>query len=152
MAPNQDLIYHVVMTLAFLAVFLIAGPPAYRWIGGLEVNVIQRATPVAHQLTFMILATAAALMLGLEAFFGAFVAGIVVAATETKPSQATLAIRSFSLAFFIPVYFAGIGLGLDLIHNFDVVFFIWFLLAACRSRPPACISEPAPRARTTSAL
>ena len=99
------------MTLAFLAVFLIGGPPAYRWIGNLEMNVIQRATPIAHQLTFMILATAAALMLGLEAFFGAFVAGIVVAATETKPSQATLAIRSFSLAFFIPVYFAGIGLG-----------------------------------------
>ena len=95
------------MTLAFLAVFLVAGRPAYRWIGNLEMNVIQRATPIAHQLTFMILATAAALMLGLEAFFGAFVAGIVVAATETKPSQATLAIRSFSLAFFIPVYFAG---------------------------------------------
>jgi Kef-type K+ transport system membrane component KefB len=120
---NQDLIYHVLMTLAFLAVFLVAGPPAYRWIGNLEINVIQRATPIAHQLTFM--------MLGLEAFFGAFVAGIVVAATETEPSQATLAIRGFSLAFFIPVYFAGIGLELDLLHGFDVVFFIWFLLAAC---------------------
>jgi len=42
---NQDLIYHVLMTLAFLAVFLVAGPPAYRWIGNLEINVIQRATP-----------------------------------------------------------------------------------------------------------
>src|SRR6476660_7350789 len=128
---NQDLIYHVLMTLAFLAVFLIAGPPAYRWIGSLALNMIQRATPIAHQLTFMLLTTAGALMLGLEAFFGAFVAGIVVAATEPKPSQATLAIRSFSLAFFIPVYFAGIGLGLDLIHGFDVVFFVGFLLAAC---------------------
>jgi Kef-type K+ transport system membrane component KefB len=110
---------------------LVAGPPTYRWIGNLEINVIQRATPVAHQLTFMLLATAGALMLGLEAFFGAFVAGIVVAASEPEPSEATLAIRSFSLAFFIPVYFAGIGLGLDLIHNFDVVFFVWFLAAAC---------------------
>jgi Kef-type K+ transport system membrane component KefB len=128
---NADLIYHVASTLAFLALFVMAGPPVYRWIGGLEVNVIQRATPIAHQLTFMILSTAAALMLGLEAFFGAFVAGIVVAATEPEPSQATLAIRSFSLAFFIPVYFAGIGLGLDLIHGFDVVFFVGFLLAAC---------------------
>jgi len=128
---NADLIYHVASTLVFLALFVMAGPPVYRWIGGLEVNVIQRATPIAHQLTFMILSTAAALMLGLEAFFGAFVAGIVVAATEPEPSQATLAIRSFSLAFFIPVYFAGIGLGLDLIHGFDVVFFVGFLLAAC---------------------
>ena len=107
---NADLIYHVAATFAFLALFVMAGPPVYRWIGGLEMNVIQRAAPIAHQLTFMILDTAAALMLGLEAFFGAFVAGIVVAATEPEPSQATLAIRSFSLAFFIPVYFAGIGL------------------------------------------
>ena len=128
---NADLIYHVAATFAFLALFVMAGPPVYRWIGGLEMNVIQRATPIAHQLTFMILSTAAALMLGLEAFFGAFVAGIVVAATEPEPSQATLAIRSFSLAFFIPVYFAGIGLGLDLIHGFDVVFFVGFLMAAC---------------------
>ncbi|MFI5048546.1 MAG: cation:proton antiporter [Gaiellales bacterium] len=128
---NADLIYHVAATFAFLALFVMAGPPVYRWIGGLEMNVIQRAAPIAHQLTFMILSTAAALMLGLEAFFGAFVAGIVVAATEPEPSQATLAIRSFSLAFFIPVYFAGIGLGLDLIHGFDVVFFVGFLMAAC---------------------
>ena len=128
---NADLLYHVVGTVAFLAAFLAGGPPAYRWIGALEWNAVQRATPVAHQLTFLILTTAVALMLGLEAFFGAFVAGVVVAATEPSRSEATLAIRSFSLAFFIPVYFAGIGLGLDLIHGFSITFFLGFLLAAC---------------------
>jgi Kef-type K+ transport system membrane component KefB len=128
---NADMVYHVLATLSFLAVFLTAGPTAYRWIGGLRINVIHRATPIAHQLTFLILTTAVALMLGLEAFFGAFVAGIVVAATEKEASSATLAIRSFSLAFFIPVYFAGIGLGLDLIHGFSVQFFVGFLAAAC---------------------
>ena len=71
---NADLLYHVVGTVAFLAAFLAGGPPAYRWIGALEWNAVQRATPVAHQLTFLILTTAVALMLGLEAFFGAFVA------------------------------------------------------------------------------
>lgn len=105
--------------------------------GGVKINVIHRAPPAAHQLTFLILTTAVALMLGLEAFFGAFVAGIVVATTEKEASSATLAIRSFSLAFFIPVYFAGIGLGLDLIHSFDVVFFVGFLMAACVTKPPA---------------
>ena len=62
---HADLVYHVTATLAFLGAFLVAGPPAYRWIGSLELNVIQRATPIAHQLTFMLLTTAAALMLGL---------------------------------------------------------------------------------------
>jgi K+:H+ antiporter len=128
---SADMLYHVTATIGFLTLFLVGGPPAYRWIGGLDANVIQRATPIAHQLAFMILTTAAALLLGLEAFFGAFVAGIVVAATEPRRSEATLAIRSFSFAFFIPIYFACIGLGLDLVNGFNPIFFAGFLIAAC---------------------
>jgi Kef-type K+ transport system membrane component KefB len=112
-------------------VSLVVGPGAYRWIGGLKVNLIQRASPIGHQLSFMLLMTIAALGLGIEAFFGALVAGIVVGSTEREPSQATMAVTSFALAFFIPIYFAMIGLGLDLVHGFSVVFFAGFLLAAC---------------------
>ncbi|HEY2789788.1 MAG TPA: cation:proton antiporter [Gaiellales bacterium] len=126
-----DMIYHIGATLVFLGVSLVVGPPLYRWVGGLKVNLIQRASPIAHQLTFMFLATIAALGLGLEAFFGALVAGIVVGSTEREPSEATMAVTSFALAFFIPIYFAMIGLGLDLVHGFSVVFFVGFLLAAC---------------------
>ena len=128
---NTDLAYHILATVAFLAVSLLAGPVAYRWIGGLRVNLIQRASPIGHQLTFMFLLTIAALGLGIEAFFGALVAGIVVGSTEAEPSEATMAVTSFALAFFIPIYFAMIGLGLDLVHGFSVVFFVGFLVAAC---------------------
>jgi len=128
---NADLAYHILATLAFLAVSLLAGPAAYRWIGGLRVNLIQRASPIGHQLTFMLLLTIAALGLGIEAFFGALVAGIVVGSTEQEPSEATMALTSFALAFFIPIYFAMIGLGLDLVHGFSLVFFAGFLFAAC---------------------
>jgi Kef-type K+ transport system membrane component KefB len=128
---NADMAYHVLATIAFLAVALVVGPPLYRWIGGLKVNLIQRASPIGHQLTFMLLMTIAALGLGIEAFFGALVAGIVVGSTEQEPSEATQAVTSFALAFFIPIYFAMIGLGLDLVHGFSVVFFVAFLLAAC---------------------
>jgi len=128
---NADMAYHVLATIAFLAVSLVIGPPLYRCIGGLKINLIQRASPIGHQFTFMLLLTIAALGLGIEAFFGALVAGIVVGSTESEPSEATQAVTSFALAFFIPIYFAMIGLGLDLVHGFSVVFFIGFLLAAC---------------------
>jgi Kef-type K+ transport system membrane component KefB len=39
-------------------------------------------------------------------------------------------IKEFSLAFFIPIYFAVVGLKLDLIYNFDLTFFLMFLLFA----------------------
>jgi Kef-type K+ transport system membrane component KefB len=128
---NADLVYHVLATVAFLAVSLVVGPIAYRWIGGLRVNLIHRASPIGHQLTFILLLTIAALGLGIEAFFGALVAGIVVGSTEAEPSEATMALTSFALAFFIPIYFAMIGLGLDLVHGFSIVFFAGFLVAAC---------------------
>jgi Kef-type K+ transport system membrane component KefB len=128
---NADMVYHVLATVAFLAVSLMVGPAAYKWIGGLKINLIQRASPIGHQFTFMLLLTIAALGLGIEAFFGALVAGIVVGSTEREPSEATQALTSFALAFFIPIYFAMIGLGLDLVHGFSILFFIGFLLAAC---------------------
>jgi Kef-type K+ transport system membrane component KefB len=128
---NADMAYHVLATVAFLTVSLVAGPRLYRWIGGLKVNLIQRASPIGHQFTFMLLLTIAALGLGIEAFFGALVAGIVVGSTESEPSEATMAVTSFALAFFIPIYFAMIGLGLDLVHGFSIVFFAAFLVAAC---------------------
>ena len=40
-------------------------------------------------------------------------------------------IGNFSLGLFIPLYFAIVGLQLDLVDNFDVLFFVAFLLFAC---------------------
>jgi Kef-type K+ transport system membrane component KefB len=45
--------------------------------------------------------------------------------------QAWDAIRQFSLAFFIPIYFFTVGLKLDLIHNFHILFFLCFLVLSC---------------------
>lgn len=132
---GADMAYHVIATTAFLGIGLLIGPSAYRWMGRLKVNLIRRASPVGYQFTFMILATIAGLFLGVQAFFGAFVAGIIVGSSSgrsgSKSSEATLAINGFSLAFFIPIYFAVIGLGLDLVHGFSVAFFAFFLVTAC---------------------
>lgn len=132
---GADMAYHVLATIAFVGISLLLGPRAYRWMGRLKVNLIRRVSPIAYQFTFMILATIAGLFLGVEAFFGAFVAGIVVGASSglsgSKSSEATLAIKGFSLAFFIPIYFAVIGLDLDLVHGFSIAFFAFFLVTAC---------------------
>jgi Kef-type K+ transport system membrane component KefB len=51
-------------------------------------------------------------------------------ATEVTPA-AVRAIEGFSFAFFIPIYFAVVGLQLDLVRGFNVAFFLLFLLLAC---------------------
>ena len=88
----------------------------------------------------MLALSAAALALGLVPLYGAFVAGIAVrrrsdrgqrGAGESAAGPGRNALAGISFGFFIPIYFAIIGLQLDLIHHFDVLFFIGFLAFAC---------------------
>ncbi|MEU6662614.1 cation:proton antiporter [Streptomyces sp. NPDC046821] len=43
-------------------------------------------------------------------------------------------LRGFASGFFIPVYFATVGLKLDLVHSFDPWFTVSFILVACLAK------------------
>jgi Kef-type K+ transport system membrane component KefB len=127
--------YHVVATLAFLGISLVAGPPIYRRVLRFRYNVVKRGSAIGFQLVFMFLATAVAVFLGVVPLFGAFVAGIVVASSSAKgAARAREDIKSFSFAFFIPVYFAIVGLRLDLLREFDPLYFLAFFAFACAAK------------------
>jgi Kef-type K+ transport system membrane component KefB len=150
-----DMAYHVVATLAVLGAALAFGPRIYRAAAAWRFNLIRQASPVAYDLALMLTATLLCLFLGIEGFFGAFVAGVAVgratqAAPATQAAQAAQAapggegvtgrgiapdairsIQGFAFAFFIPIYFAIVGLQLDLLRGFNVRFFLLFLLLAC---------------------
>ena len=127
-----DIAYHVVATLGLLALFLALGPKAYRVVSRSKLNPISRGSPVANQLVFLLSSTVLCLFLGVEAFFGALLAGIVVGSRRREPASAVEAVKGFSFAFFIPVYFAI--LQLDLIRGFDPLFFVAFLGFACAAK------------------
>jgi Kef-type K+ transport system membrane component KefB len=100
---------------------------------GLRANVLARRSPVAFQLLWLLSLSAAALVLGLVPLYGAFAAGIAVAVADDslagQPDRNAL--TGVSFGFFIPIYFALIGIQLDLIHHFDPLFFGGFLVFAC---------------------
>jgi K+:H+ antiporter len=132
-----DMAYHVVATLAVLGAALTFGPRIYRAAATWRLNLIRQASPVAYDLALMLAATLLCLFLGIEGFFGAFVAGLAVGrATETATGggiapDAIRSIQGFAFAFFIPIYFAIVGLQLDLLRGFNAGFFLLFLLLAC---------------------
>jgi Kef-type K+ transport system membrane component KefB len=128
-------VYHVVATLGFLAISLVAGPPVYRRVLRFRYNLVRRGSAIGFQLVFMFLASAVAVFLDVVPLFGAFVAGIVVASSSAKgTAEAREEIKNFSFAFFIPVYFAIVGLRLDLVRDFDPLFFVWFFVFACAAK------------------
>ena len=144
-----DMAYHVVATLAVLGAALTFGPRIYRAAAVSRLNLIRQASPVAYDLALMLAATLLCLFLGIEGFFGAFVAGVAVGrATDTAAAtdsaaggknaagggiapDAIRSIQGFAFAFFIPIYFAIVGLQLDLSRGFSLGFFLLFLVLAC---------------------
>ncbi len=130
-ASGLSMAYHVLITLAFFGVFLWLGPRIFKRALASRFNALQSRSPVAFQLVFMLALTGICLFAGITPLFGAFVAGMVVGVTADKEDKARESIRSFAFAFFIPVYFAIVGLRLDLIDDFNPLFFVAFLAFAC---------------------
>jgi Kef-type K+ transport system membrane component KefB len=123
--------YHVAAALLLFALLVAVGPVILRVGVRSRLNVLKRASPIASQLLLLFLVTGLALSLGVAPVFGAFAAGIVAAtARGPRALQARSSIADFAFAFFIPLYFAIVGLQLDLIRRFDLVFFLLLLVFA----------------------
>jgi Kef-type K+ transport system membrane component KefB len=128
-APST--IYYMAASAAFFSLPLLLGRAFLQRLAAMRGNILAWSSPVAFQLLFLLAVTALALFLGVAAYFGAFVAGILAGRLDGVHIKAHEAIKSFSFAVFIPVYFAIVGLQLDLLRHFDVLFFVGFLAYAC---------------------
>jgi Kef-type K+ transport system membrane component KefB/mannitol/fructose-specific phosphotransferase system IIA component (Ntr-type) len=129
----------VMLTLGFCAVMLTAG----RWL-------IDRVLPwVQAYLSWPggVLGCAFALALGCAAFtewiglhaiFGAFVAGVALGDSPHLRPRTRVVLEDFVRAFFAPLFFAGIGLKVDLIGNFAPVAVGTVLAVACAGKLVGC--------------
>ncbi|MCW2926424.1 MAG: sodium:proton antiporter [Thermoleophilia bacterium] len=92
-------------------------------------NPIARRSPLGWTVALLFCVTLVAMLLGLAPIFGALVAGIA-ASYELREEfvAARRAIENFAMATFVPVYFALVGVGLDLIDGFDWKFTVGLLL------------------------
>lgn len=99
--------------LALAFTFLIARPLVRRAAQAAERSGDSRTT-VAGATAFILLAAAATHALGLEAMFGAFLAGMVLGAGPRAVRIQLAPLRTVVLAVFAPLFFATAGLRVDL--------------------------------------
>jgi Kef-type K+ transport system membrane component KefB len=67
-------------------------------------------------------------LMGINLVFGALLAGMAICRLPVDIVDVVRTkVKAFALVFFTPIYFAIVGLKLDLRHHFDPVFFIAFL-------------------------
>ncbi len=121
----------VLLTLVFFAVTLLLLPKLFDLLNRARLNLLIKSSATGYILFVCFLFATVAELLNVNIIFGAFLAGIVVGLTANKRIEnAKSHIRAVGLGFFVPVYFAVVGLKLDLIHHFDLAFFVGFLLFA----------------------
>ncbi|MCG3175258.1 MAG: Na(+)/H(+)-K(+) antiporter GerN [Candidatus Omnitrophica bacterium] len=127
-----DISMHVVISVLFFFTALVVMPRCIRWI---DARPGLRSLPKNNELAVIVLVllvfTVLAGWLDVNLVFGAFLAGIVVNGVK-HPSfeEARRHIKSFSTAFFVPVYFAVVGLKIDLFRDLDAGFVTLFTLYA----------------------
>ncbi|WP_329352813.1 cation:proton antiporter [Streptomyces sp. NBC_01261] len=146
--PAVTYAYYAVVPVVFLAVVCRWGPGLYSRLAAARANPVARRSSPAHRLVFVLVLCSVCCGLGIDPVFGALASGMCVSRANipvphgditpgaastaaTDEQEATDTLRSFALAVFVPLYFARVGLQLDLSHHFDALFFCWFLALAC---------------------
>ncbi|RAJ35252.1 Kef-type K+ transport system membrane component KefB [Kitasatospora sp. SolWspMP-SS2h] len=127
------LVYHALAPLVLFALMAAVGVAVRRRtaVAG------RRAGGVAVQLSAVLAASAGCLFAGITPMYGAFLVGLVagwggaVRGAADAGDEPARAVHTFAANFFIPVYFAVVGLKLDLVHSFDPLLTVLFIAFAC---------------------
>jgi len=127
-----QILYHLLSTLAFFVLGLTIVPRLIKRINKSQFNVFARQSPVAYAIAVLLGYCVVAGALDVSLVFAAFLAGFAVVHKKRRLfAEALDAIAKVSFAFFIPVYFAIVGLKLDLIQGFSLWMTVAFILASC---------------------
>jgi Kef-type K+ transport system membrane component KefB len=129
--PKQ-MSYHLAATVGFFILGLTLFPRLIKRINKSRFNVFARQSPVGYAIAVLLAYCALAGALDVSLVFAAFLAGFAVVHKKRRIfAEALEAISSVSFAFFIPVYFAIVGLKLDLVKGFSLWMVASFLLGSC---------------------
>lgn len=129
--PRQ-MSYHLIATVAFFALGLTLIPRAVKRINKSRFNVMAQHAPVAYALAVLLAYCVVAGALDVSVVFAAFLAGFAVVHKKRRLfADAIESIGKVSFAFFIPLYFAIVGLKLDLVRGFSLWMVAAFIVGSC---------------------
>src|SRR5215813_2673697 len=129
--PRQ-MSYHLIVTSGFFVLGLTIVPRLVRRINKSRSNVFAKNSPVAYALAVLLGYCVVAGALDVSLVFAAFLAGFAVVHKKSGLfADAIDAIGKVSFAFFIPVYFAIVGLKLDLARGVSLWMIVAFVSGSC---------------------
>jgi Kef-type K+ transport system membrane component KefB len=128
----REMSIHLLTTIGFFGLGLTTLPRIVKRINKSRFNVFARHSPVAYAIAVLLGYCVVAGALDVSLVFAAFLAGFAVVHKKRKLfSEALDAIGKVSFGFFIPAYFAIVGLKLDLIRGVSLGMMAAFILGSC---------------------
>lgn len=123
---------HLIATVAFFALGLTVLPRVVKRINKARFNVLAKHSPLAYAMAVLLAYCVVAGALDVSLVFAAFLAGFAVVHKKRMLfAEALDAIGKVSFAFFVPVYFAIVGLKLDLIRGLSLSMIAAFVFGSC---------------------
>lgn len=125
------MVRYVLITLCFFGFALFIIPHILDFLRRHPIRLV----PATYEAGFIVFAllffVVAASYLNVNLVFGAFLAGVVIGYIRNALfKQIRENIKDVSFAFFVPLYFAIVGIKLDLVHHFDLGLFVLFFVVA----------------------
>lgn len=129
---ERGMLIHLGVTVGFFVLGLTLFPRAIKRINKARFNVFPGYSPVAYAIAVLLGYCVLAGVLNITLVFAAFLAGFAVVHKKRRIfSEALDAIGKVSFAFFIPVYFAIVGVKLDLVRGFAFWMVFAFIAGSC---------------------
>lgn len=123
---------HLLITVAYFALGLTLVPRVIKAINKARWNVLAQHSPTGYAIVILLAYCAVAGALDVNLVFAAFLAGFALVDNEVERFKESIdAISKVSFAFFVPVYFAIVGLKLDLIRGVSLPMIIIFIVGTC---------------------
>lgn len=129
----------VVSTLGFAAAMLTVG----RWAVHRTIPYLQAYTSwpggvLGFAMSLALIGAALTEWIGIHAIFGSFIVGVVVGDSHHLREHTRTILLHFISFIFAPLFFASIGLKIDLVAHFDLALVLVVLVIACLGKISGC--------------
>ena len=127
------------VTLAASIAFLTLGRWAiHRLLPWVQAHTSWPAGVIVFSIGIALVGAAVAEAAGVHAVFGAFLAGVALGDSSHLRERTRATIADFVGSFFAPLFFAGVGLSVDFVANFDLQLCALVTLVACFVKIVGC--------------
>jgi Kef-type K+ transport system membrane component KefB len=127
------------VTGAFVLVSLFLAPALVRTVRRRCFGKLSEASLTGYSLLLCLMFVAAASLLEVNMVFAALLAGMLMARFSSRHLiVAKERIADIAIWFFVPIYFALVGLKLDLAHEFDATLTLTFIVASTIVKLASC--------------